>query len=169
VLADLAIQRLRAVHVPLHAALAAPQAAELIAHCGAAVTLVRDAALADRIAPLVPAGTRVVLHADIPQSGAAQVSRAVPQADELATILYTSGTTGAPLGVMLSQQNIVSNAVAMTIAAVPSSDEIRLCLLPLSHIYARTCDLTLWSTADAWCWPNRERRFRDCQLAAPNQ
>jgi long-chain acyl-CoA synthetase len=170
VLADLAIQRLRAVHVPLHAALAAPQAAELVAHCGAAVTLVRDAALADRIAPLMPAGTKVVLHADLPQTGVGPVSRAAPQASELATILYTSGTTGPPLGVMLSQRNLVSNAIAMTVAAVPSSDEIRLCLLPLSHIYARTCDLYTWLVhrGRMVLAESRETLFRDCQLAAPN-
>lgn len=208
VLADLAIQRLRAVHVPLHAALAAPQAAELIAHCGAAVTIVRDAALADRIAPLVPAGTQIVLHSALQASegqtsgrqarggrkppgsrdaesqanfpsqkeGSSEAEASPPplasefRPDDLATILYTSGTTGPPLGVMLSQRNLVSNTVAMSVAAVPSSDEIRLCLLPLSHIYARTCDLYTWLVhrGRMVLAESRETLFRDCQVAAPN-
>jgi long-chain acyl-CoA synthetase len=59
---------------------------------------------------------------------------------DLATIMYTSGTTGNPKGVMLSHGNILSN-VAQCLEAEPIlPDDVALCWLPLSHIYARTCD-----------------------------
>jgi long-chain acyl-CoA synthetase len=59
---------------------------------------------------------------------------------DLATIMYTSGTTGNPKGVMLTHGNILSN-VAQCLEAEPiRADDVILCWLPLSHIYARTVD-----------------------------
>jgi long-chain acyl-CoA synthetase len=64
--------------------------------------------------------------------------------DDLATILYSSGTTGEPKGVMLTHGNLVSNARGMSEAFDVTPDDLRLCMLPLSHIFARTCDLYTW-------------------------
>ncbi len=58
---------------------------------------------------------------------------------DLATIIYTSGTTDKPKGVMLSHENIISNMIASS-KAVPdfNDDEPRaLSLLPVSHIFER--------------------------------
>src|SRR6185312_15116931 len=63
---------------------------------------------------------------------------------DLATILYTSGTTGEPKGVMLSQRNLASNALGTLEAFGQQADDLRLSWLPLSHIFARTCDLYTW-------------------------
>jgi long-chain acyl-CoA synthetase len=62
----------------------------------------------------------------------------------LATILYTSGTTGEPKGVMLTQHNLVSNAVATVEQFDMQESDRRLNFLPLSHIFARLCDLYTW-------------------------
>src|SRR5262245_5683017 len=61
-------------------------------------------------------------------------------ADSLATIMYTSGTTGNPKGVMLTHGNLLSNAVASDEASPRPADALLLNWLPFSHIYARTVD-----------------------------
>ena len=66
------------------------------------------------------------------------------QANELANILFTSGTTGCPRGVMLSHRNLISNAYAKLDAMPQDHNDHRLNFLPFSHAYARTCELTTW-------------------------
>ncbi len=60
------------------------------------------------------------------------------EAEAVVTIVFTSGTTGSPKGVMLTHANILSNVRAAT-AAVPIGPEDRLLsFLPLSHMFERT-------------------------------
>jgi long-chain acyl-CoA synthetase len=57
---------------------------------------------------------------------------------ELATIVYTSGTTGRPKGVMLSHYNILSNADAgLSVVTITDTDRF-VSFLPLSHMFERT-------------------------------
>jgi long-chain acyl-CoA synthetase len=69
--------------------------------------------------------------------------------DDLATIMYTSGTTGNPKGVMLTHGNLVSNACACNDASPREWDAVLLSWLPFSHIYARTVDHYLTLVAGA--------------------
>lgn len=63
------------------------------------------------------------------------------QEDDMATIVYTSGTTGHSKGVMLSHKNIVADAIATTqIVDVTESDRM-LSILPLAHTYECTIGL----------------------------
>lgn len=67
-------------------------------------------------------------------------TRHVPsEAGELATIVYTSGTTGRSKGVMLSHHNILSNVAASCAVVTPGPGDHFLSFLPLSHTFERTC------------------------------
>jgi len=57
---------------------------------------------------------------------------------ELASIVYTSGTTGRPKGVMLSHSNMLFNAHAAIACASFSPEDAFLSFLPLSHMLERT-------------------------------
>lgn len=56
----------------------------------------------------------------------------------LATIVYTSGTTGRPKGVMLSHQNMLQNVKSCLGAFDVYTDDVFLSFLPLSHMFERT-------------------------------
>ncbi len=58
--------------------------------------------------------------------------------DDLATIVYTSGTTGRPKGVMLSHRNILWNIQAALKVIPVYPDDLLLSFLPLSHTFERT-------------------------------
>lgn len=63
-----------------------------------------------------------------------------PKSEDLAAIVYTSGTTGRPKGVMLTHHNVVENVIAtlIHIAPAPKPGYIFLSFLPLSHTFERT-------------------------------
>ncbi|MGH7192478.1 MAG: AMP-dependent synthetase/ligase, partial [Candidatus Saccharimonadales bacterium] len=170
IMTDLAIQLARAVHVPVHASLAAPQVAFQIADCGAKIVLLAGPEQASCLlqhhqahpeqwrgqmwfsydpCPMIGAEVLclrdLLLHAD-EVAGQRLAREAVEQVtpDDLATILYTSGTTGEPKGVMLNQRNLASNALGTLAAFGKQADDLRLAWLPMSHIFARTCDVYTW-------------------------
>lgn len=58
--------------------------------------------------------------------------------EDLASIVYTSGTTGFPKGVMLSHWNMLTNAEAAARRVVLNDSDIILSFLPLSHTLERT-------------------------------
>ena len=58
--------------------------------------------------------------------------------DDIATIVYTSGTTGLPKGVMLSHRNMISNAAAGLQCIDIFPEDLFLSFLPLSHMLERT-------------------------------
>ncbi len=75
--------------------------------------------------------------ASVPSSQAVMTDVA-RQPDDLAAIVYTSGTTGRPKGVMLSHDNIVSDVKAIGQRIAARQDDVFLSFLPLSHTFERT-------------------------------
>jgi long-chain acyl-CoA synthetase len=61
--------------------------------------------------------------------------------DDVTTIIFTSGTTGRPKGVMLTHKNIVSNVIgsAEVLTQIPIADKRALSFLPLNHIFEKMC------------------------------
>lgn len=85
----------------------------------------------------------------LPAQAAETPRRSPARSEELATIVYTSGTTGRPKGVMLSHRNILSNVIASIRALPVYPHDSFLSFLPLSHMFERTCGYYLGILAGA--------------------
>ncbi|MDA0327605.1 MAG: long-chain fatty acid--CoA ligase [Gemmatimonadetes bacterium] len=65
--------------------------------------------------------------------------------DDVATVLYTSGTTGPPKGVMLTHNNVASDVRAVCMVLDVGATDNTVSFLPLSHILQRMADyLFMW-------------------------
>ncbi len=196
IVCDLAIQMAQAVHVPVHAPLTGEQIVYQINNSGARIVLlsgpqqaVKLVAYAEKLIDDVTYFSfdrchetirtqPIRLLSDVTGDISDAETHAVEQqaisgitADSLATILYTSGTTGEPKGVMLTQRNLVSNAQATLEAFGQQTDELRLNFLPLSHIFARTCDLYTWIAGGGQLAlaESRETVLADCAAVKPTR
>ncbi|MBC7779455.1 MAG: AMP-binding protein [Proteobacteria bacterium] len=69
--------------------------------------------------------------------------------DTLATVVYTSGTTGKPKGVKLSHANILANVEASAQVIELRDTDTALSVLPMSHMFERTCGYYLMLHAGA--------------------
>jgi acyl-CoA synthetase (AMP-forming)/AMP-acid ligase II len=115
--------------------------------CGTEVLLVDDAflRLAGPLRELCPCLREVIYCGDgEPPAGtlgyehlmstSAPVRDAFRSGNDLAAIMYTGGTTGAPKGVMLSHANLLSNALSALAAAPRPLVEVTLHIAPLFHV-----------------------------------
>ena len=143
-----AIWRIGGVVVPIMPQLAPPEIAYIVKHADAQLVLTLP-----QFADSVADATHQVSHfRNILVFGESQVTAAVNllpllertaaeeticnrSSNDLAALVYTSGTTGRPKGVMLSHGNLISNtrAVASIIDAPPGT--VSLVVLPMSHVY----------------------------------
>lgn len=74
----------------------------------------------------------------LPAAGAAELQNRVTDPHRLASIVYTSGTTGRPKGVMLSHYNMLWDAHASLQLVKAYREDVFLSFLPLSHTLERT-------------------------------
>ena len=83
--------------------------------------------------------TRLVVAADwLAAAADTPLPERPPSPDLLASIVYTSGTTGRPKGVMLTHENMLLNAAAAAEFADFGPHPVFLSFLPLSHMFERT-------------------------------
>ena len=73
----------------------------------------------------------------LPQTAGAPEFRDLPS-NALATICYTSGTSGRPKGVMLSHGNVIANVISCQGCRMARPTDLFLSILPLSHMFERT-------------------------------
>jgi amino acid adenylation domain-containing protein len=132
------------VIVPLNPTVKSDKLAHLIDDAGASVLFTRTR-LIDVVSGALErtvSGTRVVwVDGEPPDAAVAPAAdwhppRPEPAIDEdLAAILYTSGSTGEPKGVMLTHRTICNNAWAIGAYLRNEPDDVVLCVLPLSFSY----------------------------------
>ena len=159
-ISDFALLLSRLVVVPVYNTLSPSQIAYLLRHSGCRAAIIAGAKQWEILQPLLPelaemekivameetpgiptSLPRIVAEAPTFDEAAVRLIRAESLAaapHDLATIVYTSGTTGTPKGVMLSHGNIVSD-LRGSLARVPSNTAHQaLSVLPLPHVLERT-------------------------------
>jgi long-chain acyl-CoA synthetase len=92
-------------------------------------------------------------------------ARGAPEAVEVAELVFTSGTTGAPKGVILTHANILSNVDAALDALPIEASERLLSLLPLSHMLEQTAGLLAPLAAGATIYYTQTLRSSAVQAA----
>ena len=160
---DVAAMSCGLVTVPLYLQDSAENWAAIISKAGCRLVLVDTLSLWTALSRVMPEDTDILVvwirrtskSATSPTSSSTRVSietltsavaagRGVDpptdraKADDLATIIYTSGTTASPKGVMLSHHAILWNAAAVTHFIAIEPDDVFLSLLPLAHGFERT-------------------------------
>jgi long-chain acyl-CoA synthetase len=154
---DLAVQQTGAVLTPIYPTISVNELEFILNDASIKLVFVSDQELYDKVqsirakTPTVQAvytfnpiqealNWRELLHSGGEQElEGLKVSKERVKGTELATILYTSGTTGFPKGVMLSHHNILDNIMNVEELLVPvcGASDRALSFLPLNHIFER--------------------------------
>ena len=139
----LACLRMGAVYLPLNTAYTLNELAYFIADSEPSL-VVCDPVVREGVAALAgPMGARVETLDAAGEGSLADLARAQPAAfttatvssDELAAIVYTSGTTGRSKGAMLSHGNLEANARTLVEAWRFTADDVLIHALPIYHVH----------------------------------
>jgi len=146
VMAFFAIVHAGAVAVPLDHLIAADELRP-IARIAVPAAVLCSAPVARRLGPVLAESAREVIELEelgrpfLLRSGA----EAEPEVDRksLASLVFTSGTTGAPKGVMLTHGNFAAEVSMLARVFALDSQDVLLSLLPLHHTFEFTCGMLL--------------------------
>jgi malonyl-CoA/methylmalonyl-CoA synthetase len=162
VIAYLAVLRLGAAMVPINLAYRRREIAHILGDAAPSLLFTEAAQrpVLDELAPQERASLRHVVFAeelDAWRDGRPAVASAPPagvslDGDDLALLMYTSGTTGRSKGAMLSHDNVLATVVALLAAWGWSADDRLLLALPLFHTHGLVvglhCALAAGATVD---------------------
>ncbi|UYV81718.1 hypothetical protein LAZ67_20002116 [Cordylochernes scorpioides] len=99
------------------------------------------------------AGINLISFSDVESMGRINPAKPSPPSPEsLATICYTSGTTGPPKGVMLSHGNIIANCSSVSRQlgdTAPTPEDVMISFLPLAHMFELCCETAIYSVGAA--------------------
>jgi len=187
IVADLAAAYVGLVDVPRGADTAPAELLEILRHSGCRLVLVDDDDGARELMELksrLPEPTQVASLRDATEVGSvltlpemmalgqtrvAELDRlsAAVQPEDLLTLVYTSGTTAEPKGVMLTHRNLTSNihAVAQVLHVVP--DDVFLSILPAWHTYERIMDYLALTHGSQLVYTNRRNLKQDLRQVRP--
>jgi malonyl-CoA/methylmalonyl-CoA synthetase len=154
----LACLRAGLIFLPLNTAYTEEEVDYLVGNAEPGLVVCRPEAEAASHAVARRHGVRHVLtldgagHGTFINGAAAAPSEFAPVAcddDDIAAILYTSGTTGKPKGAMLSHRNLAANAIDLVATWGFRGDDVLLHALPIFHAHGLfvACNCTLLSTA----------------------
>ncbi len=175
VMSDYAVLALGAATVPLYITQITEQVEYILRDANCSVLIVSSLDLFNRIKPIIERGflkrvivfspfaegEKIVTLEELERAGEAldkehpalyDSLRNAVQAEDIATLMYTSGTTAAPKGVLLTHRNLVSNAIdaGADFEWVPATDVV-FSFLPLSHIFERTMiNMYLYHGVPVW-------------------
>jgi len=142
-LMPLAAPRAGLVHVPVNPLLKRAQVAHILADSETSLLLTQEARAGSLESGDVTPECRIALESDFNfATDAMPPSSADPNA--LAAILYTSGSTGLPKGVMLSHANLWLGAISVAHYLKLTPDDRTLCVLPFSFDYGQNQLLSSW-------------------------
>jgi len=132
-----AIASLDAWVVNVNARLTSPELEAIRSHCGARVLLYTAAVSPDAAAHAARAGAQA--HGELMASVHADHGAPEPVAEQpVAALVYTTGTTGNPKGVMLSHRNLLFVAAVSSRLRGLVPGDLAYGVLPVSHVYGLT-------------------------------
>ena len=140
------VLRAGAIAVPVDAQLSPAEMANVARSAGARIALLSEQ-VAARVPELVHAwrggeGPRPVLLAEALAGDRDRAPRGQPpQPDDVASLIFTSGTTGTPKGVMLTHRNFTSLVARLSSLFELHAGDGLLSVLPLHHTFEFTCGL----------------------------
>ncbi|WP_428309670.1 AMP-binding protein [Hydrocarboniphaga sp.] len=170
-MADLAISMAGYVSVGLYPKQQAEHVTYILEHSESAALFLGPMSDADEFMRAVPAGTRTIRfpYPSAPKgefdwdalvaAHAPLQNYTPPPPEALSTLVYTSGTTGKPKGVMITQQNSLFATAGALKVMPPEGTERLFCYLPLAHMFERgAVELTsLYLGAEVWFLENIDK------------
>jgi long-chain acyl-CoA synthetase len=128
---------INAIPVPLNARLSARELDVIRQHCGARRVIYLTGASAYALEHAERAGATIETAPDLGSIGLGSLDENVTQdpvdPDAVAAIVYTSGTTGSPRGVMLTHRNLLFSSMASATVRMVTPEDKLLGVLPMSH------------------------------------